>query len=92
MFLLSILVGLLAGLAAVTLKNITYAIEVALEDGIIFSENQLYFILPVVGLFLVYLFTKYIYKKPIEHAIPSILYSLSKKKEALSQEQKYTCH
>jgi CIC family chloride channel protein len=76
---LSILVGLLAGLAAVSLKNVTFAISSALETGIIFSENQLYFILPVLGLMIVYLFTKFIYKKPIKHAIPSILYSLSKK-------------
>ena len=88
-FLLSILVGLLAGLAAVTLKNITFAIEATLERGIIFSENQLYFILPVIGLLLVYIFTKYIYKKPIEHAIPSILYSLSKKGGILSRTKIY---
>lgn len=78
-FLLSILVGLLAGLTAVVLKNITFAIQVLLEEGIISSKNQLYFILPFLGLLLVYLFTKYISKKPVEHAIPSILYSLSKK-------------
>lgn len=86
---LSILVGLLAGLAAVTLKNVTFAISSALETGIIFSENQLYFILPVVGLMFVYLFTKFIYKKPIEHAIPSILYSLSKKGGILERAKIY---
>jgi CIC family chloride channel protein len=86
---LSILVGLLAGIAAVTLKNITYAIEAALERGIVFSENQLYFILPVIGLFLVYLFTKFIAKKPIGHAIPSILYSLSKKGGILARTKIY---
>ena len=88
-FLLSILVGLLAGLAAVTLKNITFAIGAALEKGIVFSENQLYFILPVIGLLFVYLFVKYISKKPIEHAIPSILYSLSKKAGILARTKIY---
>src|SRR5680860_1815455 len=62
--LLSILVGLLAGLVALTLKNITFAIEAALENGIIFSQNQLYFILPFVGLFLVYLFVCLLYTSP----------------------------
>ncbi len=88
-FLLSILVGLLSGLAAVILKNITFTIESLLEDGIIFSQNQLYFILPIVGLFLVYLFIKYVSKKPIEHAIPSILYSLSKKGGLLARNKIY---
>jgi len=88
-FFLSILVGLLAGLAAVTLKNITFAIEAALEKGIAFSQNQLYFILPVIGLLLVYWFVKYVSKKPISHAIPSILYSLSKKGGVLERTKIY---
>ncbi len=79
MFILSGIVGLLAGLASVTLKNITFSIEALLERGIIFSENHLYFILPVIGLLLVYLMVKYVLKKPIRQAIPSILFSLSKK-------------
>jgi CIC family chloride channel protein len=88
-FLLSILVGLFSGLAAVTLKNITFAIEAILERGIIFSQNQLYFILPFIGLLLVYLFVKYVSKKPISHAIPSILYSLSKKGGVLERTKIY---
>ncbi|MGB1307316.1 MAG: chloride channel protein [Oceanihabitans sp.] len=88
-FMLSLLVGLLAGLVSVTIKNITFTISTALEKGIIFSKNQLYFILPVIGLFLVYLFAKYISKKPLEHAIPSILFSLSKKGGILSRTKMY---
>ncbi len=88
-FLLSILIGLFSGLAAVTLKNITFAIEAVLERGIIFSQNQLYFILPFIGLLLVYWFVKYISKKPISHAIPSILYSLSKKGGVLERTKIY---
>jgi len=88
-FLLSLLAGLFSGLAAVTLKNITYAIETVLERGIIFSQNQLYFILPFIGLLLVYLFVKYVSKKPISHAIPSILYSLSKKGGVLERTKIY---
>lgn len=88
-FILSLLVGLLAGLVSVTIKNITYTIEAVLEKGIIFSQNQLYFILPVIGLMFVYLFTKYVAKKPLEHAIPSILYSLSKKGGVLARKKIY---
>lgn len=88
-FILSILVGLLAGLVSVTIKNITFTIEAILEKGIVFSKNQLYFILPVIGLLFVYLFTKYIAKKRLEHAIPSILYSLSKKGGLLARTKIY---
>ncbi|WP_055446982.1 chloride channel protein [Lacinutrix mariniflava] len=88
-FILSALVGLLAGLAAVTLKNVTFAIEALLAKGIVFSQNQLYFILPVIGLLFVYLFVKYVSKKPIEHAIPSILFSLTRKSGFLKRSKIY---
>ena len=88
-FILSAIVGLLAGLAAVTLKNITFTIEALLDKGIVFSQNQLYFILPVIGLLLVYLFVKYVSKKPIEHAIPSILFSLTRKSGFLKRSKIY---
>ncbi|MGB5319767.1 chloride channel protein, partial [Eudoraea sp.] len=78
--LMSVLVGFLAGLAAVTLKNTTYFIESFLQKGIVFSNYQLYFITPIVGLTLVYLYVKYFHKEKIEHAISSILFSLSRKK------------
>ena len=88
--LLSVVVGLLAGLAAVSLKNLTYFIESVLEQGIIFSENQLYFILPVVGLTLVYLYVKYVHKEKLDHAISHILFALSKKRGLISPKQIYT--
>ncbi|WP_111684841.1 chloride channel protein [Winogradskyella tangerina] len=79
LFLLSLIIGLLAGLVSVFIKNITFAIEAIFEKGVIRSENSIYFILPIVGLFLVYLFVKYISKRPSKHAIPSILFALSKR-------------
>lgn len=88
-YILSGLVGLLAGLAAVTLRNITFTIEGALDNLAVFSKNQVYFILPVIGLFLVYLFVKYISKKNIEHAIPSILFKLSKRSGLISRSKIY---
>ncbi len=88
-YILSGLVGLLAGLAAVTLRNITFTIEGTLDNLAVFSKNQVYFILPVLGLFLVYLFVKYISKKNIEHAIPSILFKLSKRSGLIDRSKIY---
>ena len=87
---LSVAVGFLAGLASVTLKNITYFIESLLEKGIIFSDNQLYFIIPIIGLTLVYLYVKYFHRERLEHGISSVLFALSKKKGMLSLKQIYT--
>ena len=77
---MGIVVGLLAGLAAVVLKNLTYFIQSALEEGIVFSSNGLYFVLPIVGLTLVYLYVKFVHREKLEHAVSSILFALSKKK------------
>ncbi|RKR14598.1 CIC family chloride channel protein [Maribacter vaceletii] len=87
---LSILVGLLAGLASVTLKNLTFFISSSLETGIVFSSNQLYFILPILGLTLVYLYVKYIHKEKIEHAVSSILFALSRKKSLIKLKKIYS--
>ena len=78
--LMSVVVGFLAGLASVTLKNTTYFIESALDRGVLFLSNELYFILPILGLTGVFLYVKYVHKEKLEHAISSILYALSRKK------------
>ena len=88
--LMSVLIGFLAGLVAVSLKNLTYFIEALLERGIIISQNQLYFILPVIGLTLVFLYVKYVNKHPLGHAISSILFSLSKNKGLLDLKKMYS--
>ncbi len=88
--LMSVIIGFLAGLTAVVLKNLTYFIQSVLERGIIFSENQLYFVLPVVGLTLVFLYVKFVHKEKLQHAVSSILFSLSKKRGILPTKQIYT--
>lgn len=88
-FLLAMLIGLLSGLVSVTIKNITYGIEWVLDHLAIVSRNSIYFILPVIGLWLVYLFVKYVSKQKVEHAIPSILFSLSKKNGLLKRSKIY---
>lgn len=89
---LSVIVGLLAGLASVTLKNVTYSVASLFEHGIIFSENQLYFILPFIGLLLVYFSKKLLLRNGLrpaipsflKRAIPSLLYSLLRQNGMLS--------
>lgn len=77
---LSILVGLLAGIGTVTLKNITHFIQLILEGQLIKDyHTALYFIFPIIGLFLVYLYQKYILKRKISHGITSALHSISRR-------------
>lgn len=77
---LSILVGFLAGLGTVILKYITLLIQSILEDGIIKNVHYLlYFIFPIIGVWLVYLIKKNFIKKEIGHGISTTLYSISKR-------------
>ncbi len=87
---LAVAVGLLAGLASVTLKNLTFFIQSSVANGIAFSSNQLYFILPIIGLALVFLYVKFVHKEKLEHAVSSILFALSKKKGIIDLKKIYT--
>ncbi|MDT7829125.1 chloride channel protein [Pricia sp. S334] len=87
---MSVVVGLLAGLAAVVLKNLTYFIEASLERGILISDNSLYFVLPIIGLTLVFIYVKFIHKEKLKLAVSSILFSLSKEKGIISPKQIYS--
>ena len=78
---LSILVGFLAGLGTVIIKNLTHFIQTLLQGKIIVDyHHSLYFIFPLIGLILVYLIQKYFIRRKIGHAIASTLFSLYKKK------------
>ena len=91
-FVLSALVGLLAGIVSLSLKNITFAIQSFFEHALIITENHIYFVLPIIGLLLVYLLKKYVLVKElkpsvpsfIKRSIPSLLYSLLRQKGLLS--------
>ena len=78
-YILSILVGFLAGLATVLLKNMTHYIQLLFEINIFKNyQNSLYFILPIIGLLLVYIIKQIWLKKHIGHGISNTLYAISK--------------
>ncbi len=82
------IVGLLSGLAAVTLKNLTHLIQKLLEGEFIKNIHQVfYFIFPIIGLLFALWAIKYIIKKPVEHGIPSTLFSISKLKGLVPRHQ-----
>jgi CIC family chloride channel protein len=79
MLLLSVIVGILVGLAAVVLKafvNIVRNFVVYIVDN--YSLNYIYIIFPAIGIFLTVVFVRFIIKKKLGHGIPMVLYSISK--------------
>lgn len=78
-FVLSVLVGFLAGMGTVLLKNFTHYIRLLFElDFFNNYQNSLYFIFPIIGLILVYIIKQTWLKKHIGHGISSTLYAISK--------------
>ncbi|GAL66064.1 putative chloride channel protein [Jejuia pallidilutea] len=78
-YMLSILVGFLAGMGTVVLKNLTHYIR-HFFNLYIFKDYQstLYFILPIIGLLLVYIIKQTWLKKHIGHGISTTLHAISK--------------
>ncbi len=80
-YVLSILVGFLAGIGTVLLKNFTHYIQLLLSiDFFKKFQNSLYFIFPIIGLFVVTIIKKKWLKKHIGHGISTTLYAISKRK------------
>ncbi len=78
-YILSVLVGFLAGIGTVLLKNLTYYIR-HFFNLYIFKDYQstLYFVLPIIGLLLVYIIKQTWLKKHIGHGISTTLHAISK--------------
>ncbi|MFP4060774.1 MAG: chloride channel protein [Bacteroidales bacterium] len=89
--LLSFVIGLLSGLAAVLLKNTVHLTHDFLINRLhIDKVNLLYFALPFLGILLTVLFVKFIVKDNISHGISRILYAISKRKGQLRTHNSYS--
>lgn len=88
---LSIIVGLAAGLGAVTLKNTTHLIsKFFTRDFSFWNFKYEYVILPTIGILLVILIIKYFIKKEVGHGIPYVLHALSRKNGAIEAHNMYS--
>ncbi|MGB2273815.1 MAG: chloride channel protein, partial [Flavicella sp.] len=81
----SILIGLLSGLAAVTLKNATHLIQELVD-----KQQVLYFIFPLLGFIFTLLVIKYIIKEKVSHGIPATLHAISKRKGIIQRKKIYS--
>lgn len=86
---LSFIVGILSGLAAVLLKTTIHFTHHFLTQS--FTEfNYWYLMLPLVGIGLTVVFVKYLVKDDIGHGVSKILFSLSKNNAKLKKHNTYS--
>jgi chloride channel protein, CIC family len=90
-YFLSLLVGLFSALAAALLKYSIHYMHIVLTEGITTaSAGYLYLAYPLIGMFLTFLFVKYIVKDNIGHGISRILFSISRRKSHLKTHNTWT--
>jgi len=78
-FVLSIFVGVIAGLAAIVLKNAVHFTQSMLQDAFPPDKfNYLYLAFPIIGISLTVLYIKLFVKDDLSHGVSKILYSIAK--------------
>ncbi|MDE5940574.1 MAG: chloride channel protein [Muribaculaceae bacterium] len=88
---LSLIVGLLAGIAAMALKWLIHVISGALTSDMQISEgNYMYIVYPVIGVLLVCLYVRFVVRDDISHGVTRVLYSISQNKSRLKPHNMYT--
>ncbi|OYX21897.1 MAG: chloride channel protein [Algoriphagus sp. 32-45-6] len=88
---LSGIVGIASGLAAVILKESVHFIQHFLTEGF-YKEyaNFLYIIYPIIGVSAAYLVGKYLFKDVGGHGIPDILFNISKNSSLIPRVKMYS--
>ncbi len=88
---LSLIVGILGGFAALILKSLIHLISSLLTSHLAINEgNYLYFIYPVLGIIITVLFVKYVVRDNISHGVTKVLYAISQNKSRLKRHNMYS--
>lgn len=88
---LGIFIGIISGLAAVTLKGVVHWLQAVLVNFAEGEHSYLYhMIYPLIGIVLTVVVSNYILKAHMGHGITAILYNISKKSSILSRTKMYS--
>ncbi len=88
---LSLVIGILSGLAAVLLKNTVYYTHYLLTNDFNFqADNYLYLALPLIGISLTVLYVRFFVKDEIGHGISKILFAISKRSALIRPHNNYS--
>ena len=93
LLILSVAVGLLAGIAAVVLKTLVHVTNrwlLGFNIPTFVGGNLLILVYPAIGILLTILFVRFIVKGHIGHGLPSVLLSLSRRGGVLPARNMYT--
>ncbi len=90
-FFLSIIIGLITGVAAYLMKTfVIYLKDVLLNRFEVDQSNLLLYAYPMIGILLTVLFLRWIIRDNVRHGIPRILYVISKKKGEMRKHKTFS--
>lgn len=75
---LAVIIGILAGISAVVIKNGVHFIKELLTSDFALEQNYLYFAYPAIGILIAVVYINVILRKHVGHGIPSVLFAISK--------------
>ncbi|MDL2252201.1 chloride channel protein [Odoribacter sp. OttesenSCG-928-J03] len=88
---LSLLVGLISGIAAILLKNMVHFTHQFFTERLqVDSGSLLFFIYPFIGILLTSLFVRYYVKEDISHGVTKVLYAISRNNSIIKPHNSYT--
>lgn len=91
LLIMSLIIGVLSGLAAVLLKNTVYFTGEFLSGRLaVETDNLIYLAFPLTGIFLTVLFVRYIIKDNISHGVSKVLHAISRKDSVLAPHNSYS--
>jgi len=91
LLILSFVVGLLSGFAAIILKNLIHFLgKVLTQNFTSYSENYLYLAYPGIGILITVLYVRFFVKDDIGHGITKVLESIANKKGFLRVHNMFT--
>src|SRR5690554_4066070 len=91
LYLLSFIVGLFSGLAALLLKNLIHFVADRLTS--LFEVDfvgYMFLIYPLIGIFLTVLFVRFVIKDDISHGVSKILYSISRQSSRIKSHNSWS--
>jgi len=90
-YFLSVVIGLIAGLAAVALKTSVHHIEAFFRNSNNMEmQNWHYLLLPGIGILLTVLFIRFFVKDDLSHGVAKILYAISKNNSKIKRHNTYS--
>ena len=88
---LSGVIGIISGLAAVILKEAVHYIQAFLtEDFYVEYANFLYILYPIIGISAAFVLSKYVFKDLSGHGIPDVLFTISKQQSLIPRIKTYS--